>query len=909
VLSYTLLHATTEEQETMHSFITSKWGRALAGLAIFAAATVSALTTARADTARATTSGATTSGETTSGATISEATISEATTAQAATPTPAPALDEIGGYALFAEHDIDWHGSVAMPEHMNLGSNTGAIRFAASTAANASGSAVAATTVELQGQTTVGMLYAGNIIAGPDAVIENQGATPTFPLVSASRLPLTPAIECGGATIVVGTGNSPYVLEPGRYDTVTVTRDQRIELVPGGHYELCRMNLNRGSSILVDASNTILIRDFLSSETRVRFDGPSACGARWVALGVVDSGAPNSAAFDFGDGNGQSNRALIAGQFFTPARIAMEQHNDYVGRFWADSILAGPEDMVSRTLSSCNAAFCGDGNLDEGEECDDGNNSEGDCCTALCRIGEVSSSCDDGLFCTKTDTCNASGDCRGTTSPCIGPDSDDNCSESCDEASRTCTAPDPYDSPCDDGLFCDGSEDRCRAGICEGTQSSPCPGPDGDGNCNESCNENAQDCSAPDPADASCDDGLFCTTTDTCREGGVCAGSGSPCPSPDGDSNCSESCDEETQLCVAPDLAGSPCSDGLFCTAIDQCDGNGQCTGKGDPCPGADGDGDCSERCDEATQSCDAPDPEGSACQDGSPCSLGDSCSAGTCLSGEEVSCNDGNPCTQDFCDPEGGCTSVFNQAPCDDRNGCTTVDRCELGVCIGSQPVDCSDGDLCNVDTCDPRDGSCRSATIPAQDCNEDGDGRTQFVLPFLPAAEISGDGLRSMWRGNRDGVPTTREQIADPTIGEAWALCVFDTKSGTPELRHRLNLDPSTTPPESWKRRETKNKLIYKLNTSDGNSDGVSAVKMLVDRHHRAVFKLAAGANVGCRSDCRLKFQAPEAIDDERLFAMEPETIMQWKSSKGACWSTRYAEANENSPLMFNARQRAPK
>lgn len=817
-----------------------------------------------------------------------------------------PALDQLGGYAIFARRDIEWHGASSFPAGFNIGSNDGVLRFLGTVQATAASSAVAAPAVELSGNTSISKLYATQVTADPSAVIEEYHSGQTFPLIAAPNLPTFPDITCGGESVTVGAGMSPFQLPPGRYDTITVTRDQRLELTAGGTYELCRMNLNRGSSILVHGSNTILIRDFLSSETRVRFDGPTACGARWIALGTVNSGTPNSAAFDFGDGNGASNRALIAGQFLTPARIAMEQHNDYVGRFWADSILAGPEDVISRTVAACAAPYCGDGNLDPGEQCDDGNNDEADCCTALCRVASPGASCDDGLYCTLNDSCDAAGICRGGDSPCRGADADANCSESCDEATRSCTAPDPYDSACNDGLFCNGAADRCREGVCVGTLTSPCVGEDGDGDCSESCDEATDSCNAADPLGSDCDDGLFCTVNDQCREGSVCAGAGSPCPAPDGDSNCSESCDEASQLCTAPDPKGSPCNDGKFCTALDTCDSLGACKGTGDPCPGADGDNDCSEGCNETTKSCDAADPSGTTCEDGSPCTRQDVCDSGTCLSGEALGCNDGNPCTDDFCDPDGGCMSVFNQAPCDDGNACTTVDRCELGVCTGTEPMDCSDGDLCNVDTCDPRDGSCRSAMIPASDCNEDGDGRTLMSLPFLPAAEMPGDGLRFAWRGSRDGIPSLREQMADPTAGGAWSVCVFDSKSGNSELRFRLDLDQSTTSEDTWKSRETKNKLSIKMKDPTGNEQGVSAVKMVLDRHDRAIFKLSAGANVGCRPECRMKFSPPEPIDSERLFAMEPRTIVQWKSSSGACWSTSYEEAKENSPLAFSARRR---
>lgn len=814
---------------------------------------------------------------------------------------------DIGNYVVFAlSGDLLWHGAASMPDNALIGANSGSVHILDSTSAQQPGFAVAASHVEVQGLSQISRVVSDTLVLGEQAAVLEHSQLERAVLLEPEKLPVIEAIACGGANITVTSGNSPYRLEPGRYDTITVTMNQRLELVEGGRYELCRMNLNRGSSILVHADNTIALRDFLSSEARVRMEGDGACAARWIATGVIDSGAPNSAAFDFGDGNGANNRALIAGQFLTNGRIAMEQHNDYVGRFWGGDILAGPESVVSRTVAKCSAPQCGDGDLDPGEACDDGNNAEGDCCSALCSLAAPSSPCDDGLFCTADDRCDDQGSCLGTGSPCTGNDGDADCAESCNEELGACNGPDPFGSPCDDGLFCNGL-DRCEAGQCVGSGNSPCAGPDGDADCAESCDEASRSCTGPDPLGSVCDDSAFCTTNDRCREGGICAGDPEGvCPGADGDGDCSESCNEATQDCTAPDPFGVGCNDDLFCTLTDTCNAAGECRGQGDPCSGPDGDVDCSESCNESEQACTAPDPEGAGCDDGVSCSVGDQCSLGVCLSGEERGCNDANPCTDDFCDANGGCTSVFNEAPCDDGNACTLLDRCERGVCVGTTPVDCEDGDLCTVDSCDPRDGSCTSALIPATTCNEDGDGRTRFEIPFTPAARNGTASLTALWRGVRNGQPTERSQFADPTSGESWALCVFDTLDGKPELRYRLDLDASDVNERAWKRRETQNKLVYKLRDPLGNAGGASKARMILDRHNRAILKLAAGANVGCKPPCRDKFQSPEPVNDDQLFSMEPDTVVQWSSSAGACWSSRFLEAKENTAASFNARLR---
>ena len=67
------------------------------------------------------------------------------------------------------------------------------------------------------------------------------------------------------------------------------------------------------------------------------------------------------------------------------------------------------------------------------------------------------------------------------------------------------------------------------------------------------------------PNGSPCDDGLFCTVTDVCSNG-VCVGSGDPCPGCDGDSDCSESCNEAQNNCTTNDPNACGCNDGLFCT-------------------------------------------------------------------------------------------------------------------------------------------------------------------------------------------------------------------------------------------------------------------------------------------------------------------------------------------------------
>ncbi len=56
----------------------------------------------------------------------------------------------------------------------------------------------------------------------------------------------------------------------------------------------------------------------------------------------------------------------------------------------------------------------------------------------------------------------------------------------------------------------------------------------------------------------------------------------------------------------------------------------------------------------------------------------------------DSAACDDNDPCTDDFCE-QGACTHPQNKATCDDGDPCTGGDRCNGGICTGSQDL-CSD-------------------------------------------------------------------------------------------------------------------------------------------------------------------------------------------------------------------------
>jgi len=75
---------------------------------------------------------------------------------------------------------------------------------------------------------------------------------------------------------------------------------------------------------------------------------------------------------------------------------------------------------------------CGNGVLDAGEQCDDGELGRGNsCCQLGCTLKPDGTSCDDGLFCNGQESTCAAGVCQHGASPCPF---------NCDEGSDTCLA-------------------------------------------------------------------------------------------------------------------------------------------------------------------------------------------------------------------------------------------------------------------------------------------------------------------------------------------------------------------------------------------------------------------------------------------------------------------------------------
>ena len=94
---------------------------------------------------------------------------------------------------------------------------------------------------------------------------------------------------------------------------------------------------------------------------------------------------------------------------------------------------------------------------------------------------------------------------------------------------------------------------------------------------------------------------------------------------------------------------------------------------------------------------------EGALCDDGNQCSAQDYCSAeGLCVGIGVKNCSDGDLCTSDACEPDDGCVHTPNDQPCEDGNPCTDDDHCGDGACQpGSYSPACGEC-LPDADNCE---------------------------------------------------------------------------------------------------------------------------------------------------------------------------------------------------------------
>jgi len=344
---------------------------------------------------------------------------------------------------------------------------------------------------------------------------------------------------------------------------------------------------------------------------------------------------------------------------------------------------------------ACKGGGCA---LGKAAVCNDGNPCTQDTCKGAigCVFTPGTGACDaDGNACTVGDAC---ADKLCEAGPKKACDDGNPCTQdSCGALTGACGFDGKAldDVPCNaDGSVCSVG-DACQGGSCQKGKTLDC---DDKNPCTaDSCDATAG-CKQIATA-GSCSDGNACTLADACQAGACTSGLLKACP--DGDKCTEDGCDESSGTCTHKLLTG--CS--KVCSKDGDCDDGNPCT-----------DNTCeSGKCESQVKS--------GACDDGSVCTGNDACQNGVCQ-GQAKTCSDGKACTADSCDAKLGCQFVAASGPCDaDGNACTAGDFCQDGGCKVGAPKNCSDGNPCTADACNPQDGACgQKAQFEGDPCDADG-------------------------------------------------------------------------------------------------------------------------------------------------------------------------------------------
>ncbi len=183
----------------------------------------------------------------------------------------------------------------------------------------------------------------------------------------------------------------------------------------------------------------------------------------------------------------------------------------------------------------------------------------------------VVSQCDDGDACSYNDACGG-GSCSGAPITC----NDSPCATQECNGSSTCTVtPAALGAECEDGSLCTYNDTCNAAGVCQSGPTLTCS----DAPCIDRECTGGPTCRELILAGSACDDGVLCTTDDSCSPEGVCEGG--PFASCDGlDTTCmTYACDGTPSCGGTPRNIGGVCDDLDPATDLDVCTAAGVCEG------------------------------------------------------------------------------------------------------------------------------------------------------------------------------------------------------------------------------------------------------------------------------------------------------------------------------------------
>lgn len=318
--------------------------------------------------------------------------------------------------------------------------------------------------------------------------------------------------------------------------------------------------------------------------------------------------------------------------------------------------------------------------------------------------------------------CNSDADC-----PALGTCSAGVCGAGSVCAQRPVDFGVPVDSPLGDCRTrrCDG-----KGGVEEIADDDDLPADPGGGCWRPTCSA-GELTQTPRPAGVACGEGATeCSDVDRCDGAGACAPHhlvGSVIRAATASDCRARICDASGRAVETPTAAA--CDDGQYCTGTESCSSDGACTSSGNPCPS--GNAGCADACNEAADSCTANDLRGSSCGGSNRCDGAGACrqclGSGECPIETPVCAASGScvECVEDV-DCQGRLTSPTCFRPACRNNGCVNVVNVNAR-CGNASDTECDNPDICGPDgECLPNYEGGGSCGEPNRGCSCDSNGPT---------------------------------------------------------------------------------------------------------------------------------------------------------------------------------------
>ena len=439
------------------------------------------------------------------------------------------------------------------------------------------------------------------------------------------------------------------------------------------------------------------------------------CSPQWNA-GETSIGSPSTpvsfTTTTTGDVQWDVTADLTAGANRWIVKKQTESTNGRVSFYSKEGAATLGTPQIAPRLVIRGSGYCGDGQLDLGEDCDDSNHDNGDCCSSACKFESAETVCraSEGV-CDVAETCTgSSGTCpsdavAAATLTCRASAGECDPAETCTGRGIDC----PPDSKTGAGTACTPDDKTCTADQCDGTNAA-CQHPAGNpgvicragaGICDvaETCTGTSIEC----PIDAFVSASVLCrASAGECDPAENCSGGAAACPS-DGKSASGTTCTSDGNPCSLDQCDGTnvgcqhPAGNaGALCRAgAGICDVAENCTGSSVNCP-SDGFAAATVECRASAGVCDVAE----LCTGSSANCPSDGFAAAT------VQCR----AAAGICDVAELCTGSSANCPTDSKAASGTLCRATAGICDVAETCDGSN-DACPVDGFRPASFACRDA------------------------------------------------------------------------------------------------------------------------------------------------------------------------------------------------------